>query len=410
MKKTRFIKLWLFALWGVTLVSYAKQDLKVSLLSFNGAQRAAYHNLFEQFSTQNPDINLIVQNYEAEKYKSEINQWLESESHSDVMYWFSGERLRAFVKKGLVSNLDNEWLAYQWDTQFTQGARSSVTYNNNKYGLPVHYYPWAIYYKKSLFEKLNISPPTDWPSFIAASEKLKENGIAPIVIGSKNYWTLAAWFDYLNLRINGLEFHERLVTGDVSYKSQRIAKVFEYWKSLIDRGYFLDGHQGLTWREALPFLYRNKGGMMLMGNFWTSQIPESLYDDVEMIRFPVIDTSVQVYEEAPTNVWIVPQNANNKADGVKLLQFMAQSRVQQELNSAIGMIAPNPNQQQVDDHFIKQSYKILANASGVSQFYDRDNPQPIASEGIKQFARFVADPSSLPLVLEELEKLREQSF
>ncbi|MDG3085947.1 extracellular solute-binding protein [Vibrio hannami] len=389
--------------------AYSAQDLRVSLLSFNGAQREAYDTIFEQFSQKHTNINLVVTNYEAEKYKSEIGDWLQTDKHSDIMYWFGGERLRSFVKQGLVKNLDETWQSNNWDESFTTAAKSSVSFEDQKYGLPVHYYPWAMYYKKSLFERLGIVPPTTWEEFISTSNKLKENQITPIVVGSKNHWTLAAWFDYLNLRLNGLEFHLKLMNGDVSYKDNRVIKVFEVWSSLATQNYFLAGHQNLTWREALPFLYRNKGGIMLMGNFWTSQIPPSLYDDIGMIRFPIIDSSLPVYEEAPTNVWMIPDNTQNKEGAITLMEYLAEPQVQEELNSAIGMIAPSPTHKASNDYFINRAYELLAKADGSSQFFDRDTLQPIASKGIEQFSRFVSNVETLPDVLEELERLRIES-
>ena len=42
---------------------------------------------------------------------------------------------------------------------------------------------------------------------------LKKNGITPITIGTKFLWTAGGWFDYLNLRINGYQFHMDLTAG-----------------------------------------------------------------------------------------------------------------------------------------------------------------------------------------------------
>lgn len=404
------LKYLLFALLFTSQNSLAKQQLKVSLLYSNGTQRAVYTKLFSQFSEHNPDIHLQIKSHEAENYKANFAKWLKSDKHSDLMYWFSGEKLRSLVKQGLIRNLDQVWQDNHWQQQFSTGAISTVTYQNSQYGLPIHYYPWAIYYKKELFKRLHITPPQDWPSFLAACSKLQQHNITPIVIGSKNYWTLAAWFDYLNLRINGLTFHNALVAGEVSYLDPKIINVFHYWQQLIEKGYFLSEHQSLTWRSALPYLYREKAGMMLMGNFWTSQIPKALYQKIDMFRFPTINSELAIYEEAPTDIWIIPENSQNSSAAIRLLKFLADPDVQQELNSALGMISPNPASQKSEDHFINGSYQILAAAAGVSQFYDRDNPQPIASEGIKEFARFMKDPTQLLSVLNNLEKLRLQSF
>ncbi|MGJ7094493.1 ABC transporter substrate-binding protein [Vibrio hannami] len=392
------------------LVSHASNELHVSLLLINATQRNAYHDAIDDFSRKNPDIEVFVKDFESEYYKANVKSWLVSERHSDVMYWFSGQRLKEFISKGWVKELDSLWEGSGWSNQFTLGAESSVTFAGRKYALPVHYYPWAIYYKKSLFQRLSIDPPTSWKTFLEACEKLQQNNITPLILGSKYKWTLSIWFEYLNLRLNGLKFHQELLSGTASYKDPRVINVFEHWRILVDKGYFLDGHEHLTWRDVVPYLYRDKGGMTLLGSFWTSDIPSSFYDDIGMVSFPVIDSQIPVYEQAPTDVFMIPSNVRNESGAQRFLQYLALPEVQTKLSNAFGMLAPNPINVDSDDHLLNKSYQILDEAAGLSQFYDRDNPEPISTEGMNEFARFVDDPNQLSEVLDELERLRAISF
>ncbi|MCQ4384250.1 extracellular solute-binding protein, partial [Clostridioides difficile] len=64
--------------------------------------------------------------------------------------------------------------------------------------------------------------PADWAQFLDACRKLKAAGIAPIAVAARDAWTLAAWFDYLDLRINGYAFHQKLMAGDVAYTDPRV--------------------------------------------------------------------------------------------------------------------------------------------------------------------------------------------
>ncbi|MGV2435174.1 MAG UNVERIFIED_CONTAM: hypothetical protein LVT10_10120 [Anaerolineae bacterium] len=42
---------------------------------------------------------------------------------------------------------------------------------------------------------------------MAACDALNAIGITPITVGTRYRWTAAAWFDYINMRTNGPEFH-----------------------------------------------------------------------------------------------------------------------------------------------------------------------------------------------------------
>ncbi|MDB1123535.1 ABC transporter substrate-binding protein [Vibrio algarum] len=393
-----------------SLNAFAQTQVKVSLLLFNGKQREVYHSQFAQFQNENPDLRLVIQDYEAEKYKAAIPEWLARDSHSDVMYWFSGERLNWFVKQNWIQPIDDVWESSNWDKMLSVGSKSTVLINNHLYALPMHYYPWAIYYKKSLFKKYDIPVPTDWTTFLQAGELLKQNRIAPIAVGSVNNWPFAAWFDYLNLRINGIDFHKQLMSGEADYQSDEVRQVFRYWQYLIENEFFIKGHEKYTWKEVLPYLYREKAGMMLMGNFWTSQIPDNLVEEFELIRFPMIKPEMPFYEEAPTNVWFIPKNRQNHEGAVRFLTFMARQDVQEKINQAIGMLAPNRYSEVGENHFLQTGKEVLDSAAGLSQFYDRDNPQPIATRGIKLMGQFAKNPKELNSILKQFDELAQESF
>ncbi len=410
--QTLFLQL--LVLWAAFLpgTSSAESRLNFALLVFNGEQRNAYLQQVQAFEKEYPSIQVNIQALESEQYKQKIESWLAAPSHSDVMFWFGGERLNWYIAKGWVAALDDLWLEGDWYNRITQSAQSSVLRNGRVYGLPIHYYPWGIYYKKALFEKLKVQVPDDWDSMLKACEVLKKHKVTPIALGSSEAWPLAGWFDYLNLRINGLDFHQQLMSGEVSYRDTRVKAVFTHWQELIDGGCFLAGHESKSWREALPYLYRDLAGMFLMGNFWTSQIPSSYREQFSLFRFPAINKELPFYEEAPTDVLFMPSNVVN-IDAAKLfLGFMARPSVQEALNASLGMLPPQVESPRSGrkDHFLAKGVEILGAAEGASQFYDRDNPQPIAIEGIKQMQRFVSNPSALPDILNELEGLRAESF
>jgi multiple sugar transport system substrate-binding protein len=396
----------------ISLAAEAKEasSLNFSLLVFNGEQRNAYLQQVRAFEKEYPSISVNIQALESEQYKNKIESWLASPAYSDVMFWFGGERLNWYIKKGWVTPIDSIWSEGDWYNRITLSAQSSVLKNGRMYGLPIHYYHWGVYYKKSLFKKLDIRVPLTWKDLLQACDSFRQQGIAPIALGSSEAWPLAGWFDYLNLRINGLEFHQRLMGGDVSYQDPRVVSVFTHWKELIDRGCFLEEHQSMRWREVLPYLYRNLAGMFLMGNFWTSQIPFTYRDEFSLFRFPVIDSEVPLYEEAPTDVLFIPSNAVNKEEARKFIEFMARPAVQKEINASLGMLAPINETIDSKDQFVLLGRDILNTAEGASQFYDRDNPLPIAIDGMKLMQQFMQDPSSLPDVIKQFEVLRDKSF
>lgn len=399
-----------FLLFMLSATAFAKSEINFALLTVNGEQRNVYSELVKKFERHYPSIKVNIQALEQETYKQEIEGWLKAESKSDVMFWFGGERLNEFVRQGLIEPIDDVWDKYAWNERITEAAQTVAQVNSNYFGLPIHYYNWGIYYNKVLFAKYDLQPPQTWAQFLEICNKLKKHGVEPITLGSKDDWPVAGWFDYINLRLNGLDFHKSLMHGEVSYLDDRVRNVFHYLGSLVKSGYFLEEHDEKSWKAALPYLYRGMAGMVLMGNFWTSQIPDPLRKDISLFRFPKLFDGMPFYEEAPTDLLIIPSNAKNKKDAAVFLNFMSSQETQNELNDALGMLAPQQETRYQEDHFLGIGADILRAAKGLSQYYDRDNPRPIAVEGMKQFKRFIQKPNELEDILLELERLRKQSF
>ena len=290
-------------------------------------------------------------------------------------------------------------------------TRSSITFDGKQYAVPFGYYQWGVYYRKDLFEKYGIAVPTTWDEFLKACATLKSNGITPFTIGTKYFWTAAGWFDYLNLRINGMDFHQELMAGNASYTDQRVKDVFVKWRELLDPGYFIENHTSYSWQEGIPPLLQGKAAMYLMGNFLMWNVPKSEdAANLDYFQFPTINPSLPKYEDAPTDIIAIPKGATNKADAKKFMAFVARADVQSKLNSAIDMLPPNNKAKPKPDRFLEKGAKVLSTAAGTAQFYDRDNKPEMATVGMKGFQEFMVKPDRLDKILTRLEKTRKRVF
>lgn len=400
---------WLF-LGGASLAQ-ARETVSITLMFSSGDQRGVFNRQARLFEKENPDIEVVIRDKEQEYYKINMEKWLAAKDpQSDILYWFGGTKLRWFVAKGWIEPVTDLWRRQGYDKTFTRAAKLAVSTEDQVYGLPVSYYQWGFYYRKSIFRQLNLEPPKTWGEFIELGAVLKGKGITPVALGSSDRWPVAGWFDYLDLRVNGLAFHKRLMDGKVPYTDPRVKEVFRYWRQLIDEKFFLDSHARLDWRGALPYLYRGKAGMVFMGNFLVPQLPEGIREDIGFFRFPQIKPGLPNYEDAPIDALIIPKNATNKEGARKLLAFFGRAEVQSEINAALGMIPPNRMARVADDRFIQAGAAMLAEAEGIAQFYDRDTPQEMFQPGMEAFVQFLNKPDSVDQLLEGLEVTRMRVF
>jgi len=278
--------------------------------------------------------------------------------------------------------------------------------------VPYTYYQWGVYYRKNIFEKLGIAVPKTFDEFVAACAKLKENGVTPITIGSKYLWTTAGVFDYLDLRVNGYEFHMDLTNGKIPYTDPRVNAVFDAWDRLVKPGYFIENHAAYSWQEALTPMVKGEAAMYVMGNFAVAPLREAgLTDDqLGFFQFPEITPGLPMAEEAPTDTVHIPSKAKNKTDAKRFLIFMARADVQEEVNKILGQLPINSGSAVADDKFLKAGNEMLNNAYAMAQFYDRDAPAEMASEGMKGFQEYMVKPERRQKILERLEKTRQRVY
>ncbi|CAB3779906.1 ABC transporter substrate-binding protein [Paraburkholderia caffeinilytica] len=379
-------------------------------VSSRGNQRATWQDAFDKFKKANPDVDLKVTYIADDAYKVQIGGWLATDP-PDVVSWNAGERMAYYAQRGLLEDLSSDWSKNGWSQQYAS-VKDASTYKGKQYAAPLGYDAYGFFYRKDLFEKAGIKgEPKTWDEFLDACKKLKASGVAPIAVAARDSWTLAAWFDYLDLRINGYAFHQQLMSGEVPYTDARVKKVYAAWKTLIDNHYFIDNALSYDLDAITPILVNGKASMMLMGTFFSAIIPASIRPETGYFRFPVIDANVPMAEDGPVNVLLIPAKAKNKGDARRLLAFMEQPQINADLAKGWGQLSSNSQSAEPDDSIAKIGFQTLANTKGgIAQFYDRDMTKEMADEGMKAMQQFYNDPSQVDAVLARLEATRQRIY
>ncbi|MGL4767169.1 MAG: ABC transporter substrate-binding protein [Formosimonas sp.] len=365
-------------------------------------------NQVARFEKAHPEIKVKLNIIDHEAYKQQLPNFLSSAS-PDVVSWYAGERMKYFVDRNLFEDVSDVWA--KGGLKDKMGSTlSQMTIKDKQYGVPTGYYQWGMYYRKDVFAKLGLNPPKTWDEFKTVADKLKAAGITPITSGTKEPWPAAGWFDYLNMRINGFDFHMKLTAGEVPYTDEKVKKVFVAWKELLDKEYFLKNHGSYTWQEALTQFNQGKTGMYLMGNFLVGALPKDVEPNVGFFPFPTIDPNIPAAEDAPTDTIHIPVNAKNKADAKVFLEFIASAEEQSAFSNDSKYLPANKDAKVADDRFLKAGFELLSNAKGIAQFYDRDTTREMAEAGMKGFAEFMADTSRMDAVMAKLEESRVRIY
>jgi len=404
----------LLALAGSTMLAgaaSAQQRVLNYYADYDPAPLAAMEQIIADFEAANPDIDVVLQNFDHEGYKTAIRNFLTADA-PDLANWYAGNRMAPFVQAGQFMDVSDVWDANDLGTKLAS-AKASMTIDDKQWGVPYTYYQWGIYYNKDVYSQVGVDVPATWEEFISNCAKFKEAGIDCLTTGTKALWPGAGIFDYMNLRTNGYEFHMDLTSGRVEWTDDRVRATFSEWAKLVEPGYVTANHAALDWQDAAALLVQGKAANYVMGNFAVAVFKDGGMTDETLgfMPFPTINPDVPRAEEAPTDTIHIPSGAKNVDDAKAFLAYIAEAGPQTKINAAMGQLPINGASEVADDPFLQAGFELLSTTpGGIAQFFDRDAPAEMAKVGMEGFQQFMVQPDQIDNILDRLEKARARIY
>ena len=193
--------------------------------------------------------------------------------------------------------------------------------------MPIYNYPWAVFYRKSVFKENGYTIPKTWDQFIALVKKMKADGLTPIAFTDKDGWPAMGTFDILNMRHQRLRLpHPPDGAARQSWDSPKVKKVFNQWRELLP--YYSDGALGLTWQEGAQQLLNKQAGMYLLGTFVGQQFTKPAdHADLDFFAYPAINPKWgQDSIDAPIDGFLMSKKAKNTDGGEAAAQVPRHAR------------------------------------------------------------------------------------
>ncbi|KUO13708.1 ABC transporter substrate-binding protein [Streptomyces sp. DSM 15324] len=372
--------------------------------------KKAFAEIYAAFKKQS-GIAVDVNTKDHNTFQEQINSYLQG-TPDDVFNWFAGYRMQFFAAKGLASPIDDVW--QKIGDNFPDAMKKlSKGADGKYYFVPLYTYPWALFYRKSVFQQHGYTVPTTWDQLVALCKQMKKDGLTPIAFGDKDAWPAMGTFDQINFRLNGYDFHVELMAGKVAWTDAKVKATFDHWAELLP--YHQEGSLGRTWQDAAQTLVSKKAGMYLLGSFVAQQFTNKAdLDDLDFFAFPEINPQFgQDTVEAPTDGFMVSKAPKNKEGVSKLLQFLGTPEAEQIYLKADASVVAASSKADTSSYtpLQKKAYDMISGAKSLTQFMDRDS-RPDFTSTVMQPAlqKFVRDPKGIDSLLTSIERQKKTIF
>jgi multiple sugar transport system substrate-binding protein len=361
--------------------------------------------------TKQTGIKVQVNTVDHNTFQEQINTYLQGRPQ-DVFTWFAGYRMQFFAQKGLLTPIDDVWA--QLKPHFSPAMQAaSKGLDGHYYFVPIYNYPWAVFYRKSVFKQHGYTIPKTWDQFITLAKKMKADGLTPIAFTDKDGWPAMGTFDILNMRINGYDFHVRLMAGKEAWDSAKVKAVFNQWRELLP--YYSSGALGLTWEEGAQQLVKKQAGMYLLGSFVAQQATNAAdHADLDFFPYPAINSKWgQDSLDAPIDGYLMSKHAKNTDQAKALLKFLGSASAENTyLKTDPNDVGASKNASQAHYNPLqKKAAALIANAKHIAQYMDRDTRPDFASTVmIPALQQFLNHPKDVNGLVSSIQKQKKSIF
>ncbi len=372
--------------------------------------------LVKQFRETHPQIE-----FKREEMNAALDYYVGKPPLPDMVNLDAGYELANAIRKNQVADLTEIWTQAGLIDAVPASIQKLSVHNGKQHYLPIGFGWEAVYYNKQIFAQYNLQPPKTWQEFLTVCDTLLSHGETPLAISGSEY-TGNYWFEYLDLRLNGPEFHRSLLAGKEHFTDARVRRVLETWKGLFDAGYFAEGRGTLGDLSTLTALVRGDEGklhqpkavMALSDTYAVGQLPEKFQAELGFFRFPVIDSGIAVAEAIDPFGYVVPVGAEHipaalafltQLSSVETQNLIVQNALFQSVKFAPArsdLAADKLNAEQ------KQALEMVKSANDTVMPFFNSVPREMSGMVEYEFRHFISEPKDIDGFLQKFEEVQQK--
>lgn len=249
---------------------------------------AAFQEAIKEIMEEDSSVEIKLDYAENEAYKTKIKAAVAANEAPDIYGTWGGGFTQPFVEADKVLRID-DYLTDEINSKLLPGVLDYYTYDGNVYGLPTKMSTCHLFVNKKIMDEHELNLPNTFDELVEVCKTLREAGITPISLGSKDRWAIGKVFDMMGVRACGIEEATKILSGEDSFNNPDFLYAAENFNQLAEAGAFTENAVALNNDEALADFTLGKAAMFYNGSWscgFINSDTSQVKGDVVAIPFP----------------------------------------------------------------------------------------------------------------------------
>ncbi|WP_082360825.1 ABC transporter substrate-binding protein [Bacillus sp. FJAT-28004] len=283
---------------------------------------------------------------------------------------------RQMVEDGQLEDL-TEWLK---DAKNVDGdliadilAQPAQQFDGKVYNIPLVLNSWGVFWNKALFKEKGWAEPTDFPSFLDVSEKIKADGITPFIHTGKYPYYINGSFLYpaiVSANNNDFSILQDMAANKVeAFESPAVLAALNKIVAMRDKDYIDKASIQINHTDSQMLFLQNKDAFIVNGLWLPNEMAKDVPAGFDFGFIPSItqEAGGKVVANTSTATVAIAKKAKNKEAAKAFLQFIFskdQASQWAELSGAPSNIKGDISSSNAPSH-VKDAAKYLTDPNTV---------------------------------------------
>ncbi|MGG1679338.1 ABC transporter substrate-binding protein [Neobacillus sp. NRS-1170] len=415
-----FMLVFALLLAGCSSSSSTKEDEsgKVVLKFLHKWPQPEYAPYFEEvvkdFEKQNPNIKIKMEAIADEPIKDKLRVILGGNEVPDIMFSWSGEFARKFVRANAALDLTpylNEDTA--WKNSFIPASLQPFTSDGKNYGIPLRFNGKFFVYNKKIFEKYNLQEPATWDEFLQTLDTLKKGGETPLILGNQDPWAAIHYLTGLNQKEVSQDVRMKDYNpGSGEFTDPGYVKAMQLLADLNKKGYFMKNVNSSSHDMAKQLFFAGKGAIMYVELEEFADMDKNMKGNWGFFPMPSITDGKgnQNFITGAPDGFIVSSKTKHPKEAIQFLKFLTSKENSLKLVKQIGWPSPIDGATNPDTALkeVAEGVEAMKKAEGMAEWLDTDVHAKVADVYLSNI-QLLLDGSKTPeQIIKEVQKVAKQ--